>query len=41
MTVGRSAASTLVKSTRDSFMGFFLALPLGLAAASDSSAEVE
>jgi hypothetical protein len=43
MTVGRSAASTLVKSKRDCFMGFFLALvlPLGLAAGADSSVAME
>lgn len=41
MTVGRSAASTLVKSKRDCFMGFFLALPLGFTGAVDSSATVE
>jgi hypothetical protein len=39
MTVGRSAASTLVKSKRDCFMGCFLALVLvlGFAAAAESS----
>jgi hypothetical protein len=41
MTVGRSAESTLVKSRRDCFMGFFLALPLCLVGAADSTAVVE
>lgn len=41
MMVGRSAASTLVKSTRDCFIGLLLGLPLGFAEASDISATVE
>jgi hypothetical protein len=41
--MGRSTASTLVKSKRDCFMGFFLTLALGLrftAAAKSSVAEL-
>jgi hypothetical protein len=41
MMVGSSAASTLVKSTRDCFIGLLLDLPLVLADGSDSSTTVE